>query len=266
LLSLPMMSETRKLAAMQFMNHALTMTFVAKPLLIPIIVLRMVKMSIEYGICNISAFAFACYGAWLVSEPSCDVEGGHRMGRVATEMMKRLGAVVEMTPRLYATVYGFINIWKVPWQAGQNKHLEAYESGATTGDMEYATINLYQYTNTAIYGCGENLVNLSQNIQSYAKRAFQCNQHRVWKSLVILHQLSLDLMNIDENAFSSYSNTMTEESCFTTTRNNNETSIYRLIGHKKKFVAFFTGDLDAAANMRELCQEYPIASSGGSAI
>ena len=78
------------------MNHALTMTFVAKPLLNPIIVLRMVKMSIEYGICNISAFAFACYGAWLVSEPSCDVEGGHRMGRVATEMMTRLGAVVEV--------------------------------------------------------------------------------------------------------------------------------------------------------------------------
>ena len=75
------------------MNHALTMTFVAKPLLNPIIVLRMVKMSIEYGICNISAFAFACYGVFLVCEPSCDVEGGHMMGRVATEMMEKLGAV-----------------------------------------------------------------------------------------------------------------------------------------------------------------------------
>jgi len=262
LLSLPMMSETRKLAAMQFMNHALTMTFVAKPLLIPIIVLRMVKMSIEYGICNISAFAFACYGAWLVSEPSCDVEGGHRMGRVATEMMKRLGAVVEMTPRLYATVYGFINIWKVPWQAGQNKHLEAYESGATTGDMEYATINLYQYTNTAIYGCGENLESLSPSIESYAKRAFQCNQRGNWIALVILRQLTLDLMGIEQNAFLPYSNGMTEESCFTHGRNNNEISICRLICSKKKYVAFFTGDLDAAAEMCGLCQDFPNGSTG----
>lgn len=77
---------------MQFMNHALTMTFITKPLLNPILVFRMVKMSIEHGVCNISAFAFACYGAWLVSEPTCDVEGGHSMGRVATEMMKRLNA------------------------------------------------------------------------------------------------------------------------------------------------------------------------------
>lgn len=77
---------------MQFLNHALTMTFIAKPLLNPIIVLRMVKMSVEHGVCNISAFAFACYGAWLVSEPTCDVERGHRMGKVATEMAERLGA------------------------------------------------------------------------------------------------------------------------------------------------------------------------------
>jgi len=79
---------------MQFMNHAVAMTFIAKPLMNPILVFRMVKMSIEHGICNISAFAFACYGAWLVSDPdTCDVEGAHSMGRVATEMMKRLGAV-----------------------------------------------------------------------------------------------------------------------------------------------------------------------------
>ena len=73
-------------------------------------------------------------------------------------------------------------------------------------------------------------------------------------------------MNIEQNAFSPYSNTMTEESCFTVTRNNNETSICRLIGYKQKFVAFFSGDLDAAAKMHELCQEYPIESGGGSVI
>jgi len=52
----------------------------------------MVKMSIEHGICNISAFAFACYGALLINEPCYDIEGGHMMGRVATEMTAKLGA------------------------------------------------------------------------------------------------------------------------------------------------------------------------------
>ena len=81
---------------------------------------------------------------------------------------------------------------KEPWQAGQTKHMEgelwdffqgflfakrlyfllfilfhfdkAYEAGMNFGDMEYSLTNLYQYTNTALYGCGENVSMLSQNI------------------------------------------------------------------------------------------------------
>jgi len=262
LLSLPKMSDPQKLAAMQFMNHGLTMSYVARPLLNPILVFRMVKMSIEHGMCNISAFAFACYGAWLVSEPTCDVEGGHRMGRVAIEMMNRLSAV-EMMPRLYATVFGFINIWVEPWQAGQQKHLEAYDSGASTGDMEYAFTNLHQYASTAIYGCGENVERFSQNIQAYSKRAFQCGQRTAWVSFIVFHQLALDLMGIEQNAFIAYSDGMTEESCFTQCHNNNAISMCRLICCKKKYVAFFTGNMDAAAAMINLYHNnYAVGSVG----
>lgn len=183
------------------------------------------------------------------------------MGRVATEMMKRLGAV-EMTPRLYVTVYGFINIWKEPWQAALSKHMEAYESGTTTGDIEFALTNLYLHANTSIYGCGENLATSSQNIQSYAKRAFQYNQRTLWVSFVILQQLTLDLMGIEQKAFHPFSNGMTEETCFERCSSNNEVSTCRLICCKKKYVAFFKGDLDVAANMYELALSFPAGSTG----
>jgi len=51
-----------------------------------------------------------------------------------------------------------------PLLACLNKHLEAYESGATSGDMEYALSNLYQYVIAAVY-CGDNLEGLSQSIE-----------------------------------------------------------------------------------------------------
>ena len=88
---------------MRFMNHALLMTFIAKPAMNPIIVFRMIKMSVEHGICNISSFAFGCYGAWLVSRPSFDVDRAYSMGRLAIEMMNKLVAS-EMIPRVYTTV------------------------------------------------------------------------------------------------------------------------------------------------------------------
>ena len=69
-------------------------------------------------------------------------------------------------------------------------------------------------------------------------------------------------MGIEKNSFLPYSNGMTEESCFTHGRNNNEISICRLICCKKKYVAFFTGDLNMAAEMYELCRQFPIESVG----
>ena len=49
--------------------------------------------------------------------------------------------------------------------AGQQKHVEAYNSGVATGDTEYAFANINQYAFKAIYGCGENVESLSQNMQ-----------------------------------------------------------------------------------------------------
>merc|ERR1719491_902942 len=170
-----------------------------------------------------------------------------------------------MIPRLHTTVYGFINIWKEPWQACQSKHLEAYDSGTISGDTHYAMSALYQYSDSAIYGCGDNLETLSQNIQSYATRAFRCNQLSIWKSLVVLHQLALDLMGVGENAFSPYSGAggMTEETCLAAARDGGDTSLDRLICTKRKYSAFFGGDLvAAAAAMRGLPPGSPAGSTG----
>ena len=93
----------------------------------------MVEISIEYGVCNITPFAFGAYGAFLVSS-ILDIEGGFHMGRVAMELMKRINAI-EIIPRLYIPIYSMINIWKEPFQASLTKHLEAFDIGAHIGDV-----------------------------------------------------------------------------------------------------------------------------------
>ena len=118
---------------MQFLNHLLYLAYVAKPALAPIISFRMVEISIKYGVCSITPYAFGLYGAFLVSATS-DNEGGYRMGRVAMELMTRINAI-EIIPRLYIVIYSMINIWKEPFQASLCKHLEAFDVGARTGDV-----------------------------------------------------------------------------------------------------------------------------------
>ena len=69
LLSLPMMTDQNKLATMQFLNHAIIMGFQNHPTLNAVLVFRMIKCSIRYGVCNVSPFAFATYGILQVNEP-----------------------------------------------------------------------------------------------------------------------------------------------------------------------------------------------------
>lgn len=109
LLSLPIMTDTKKLAAMRFLNHMLIVTYTSNPSLNPILVFRMVRMSVKFGVCNMSAIAFACYGAWLASFLNKDYEGGFRMGRVGTDLMKKLDAA-EILPRIHLVVYGMVSL------------------------------------------------------------------------------------------------------------------------------------------------------------
>lgn len=56
--------------------------------------------------------AFAGYAALLVSNQISDFEKAYKMGRVAVEMTKRLGAN-EIMPMVYVTVYSIVTVYKV---------------------------------------------------------------------------------------------------------------------------------------------------------
>ena len=75
---------------MQFLNDILLVAYAAMPELCPIVVFRMVRISINHGMCGASAFAFVCYGAWLVNALNSDYEKGYRMGKVALSQLSRL--------------------------------------------------------------------------------------------------------------------------------------------------------------------------------
>ena len=50
---------------MHFMNQIMSATVSANPMLYVAFSLRMVQISIHYGLCDITAIAFSAYGAWV---------------------------------------------------------------------------------------------------------------------------------------------------------------------------------------------------------
>ena len=111
LLSLPVMADANKVTAMRFLNHMLMVTYVSNPSLHPIVGFRMVRLTVAYGVCNIAAIAFSAYGTWLSSSLNEDYDAAFTIGRVASELMTKMGCF-EMLPRVHVVVYGMINIYK----------------------------------------------------------------------------------------------------------------------------------------------------------
>ena len=66
--------------------------FFSRPLLLPVLVFLMLKVTFKHGLCELSPVAFSGYGAVLVSPPNDDFDGGYRLGKIALTIMERLNS------------------------------------------------------------------------------------------------------------------------------------------------------------------------------
>ena len=89
ILRLPQMAVERKLMAMEFLNHMISSANGTRPHLNAVIVCRMVRMTLEFGLCDASACAFSGFGNMNALDQ--DFERGYRFGYVALKIMERFG-------------------------------------------------------------------------------------------------------------------------------------------------------------------------------
>ena len=141
-----------------------------------------------------------------------------------------------------------------------HKHLEAYDAGILSGDMEYATLNLYMYALSALWGCGNELSDLEKRIKIYIRRCIQCKQGLITDCLLIIHQHVLDLIGSNEKSYETFLN-CTEEAFFLNAKANNKDSYCRSICNKQKYVSFITGDMESAAKWLDKSLDFPLGTN-----
>jgi predicted ATPase len=138
LLRSPSMSDCRTVSAMQILNIMFTAALFDKPMLAPLLAMRMVQLSLKHGFCAASCLAFSTYGMLLVSN-GVNVDQGTRMGDLGMKLLDRFQAK-EWIPRVYAAVYGFIHGWTRPNQLAFEPLLRGYRVALETGDIEVSLL------------------------------------------------------------------------------------------------------------------------------
>ncbi|OCR02622.1 serine/threonine protein kinase [Oscillatoriales cyanobacterium USR001] len=143
LINLPRMSDPRTIAAMQVLAMVFAPIFIASPGLLPLLCLRMVSLSLQFGNAPASTIGYAGYGMML-SAFLGEVERGYCFGQVALGLLNQLN--VREFKSLTLLWFGvFLQHRQEALRATIPTAKEGYLAGMETGDFLYAGYNMANY-------------------------------------------------------------------------------------------------------------------------
>ena len=137
-LSLPTMNDPIASAKMQILAATLLNSFVHQPNLTYGIGMRMVEITMESGLCSISALGFVMAGMFTARDLNIDL--GYRLGRLAIEILAKFRCP-QWLPRVYLVIYQGLHSFKHPTIDSAKPLRFGYGVGLRTGDIE-VTIDL----------------------------------------------------------------------------------------------------------------------------
>lgn len=196
LVGLPVMTAPYSKAAMRILSTIAPATYFAIPLLMPLIVLKMVSLSIKWGNTSQSAFGYSGYGMFLCGVVA-DIEAGSQFGQLALNLVASLNAR-EVKARTEFSVHSFIRHWIEPVNQTLNSLEETYAVGLETGDLEYASYSAHMYCCYAFLS-GSFLAQLEQEIATYTQVMRQMGQERSIDLQEVYHQAVFNLLGEAEN-------------------------------------------------------------------
>ncbi|MFN8277415.1 MAG: AAA family ATPase [Chitinophagales bacterium] len=191
LMNLPVMTDPQKIAAMRIIADITSSVYWGQPALLPLIVFRMVGLTLDYGNTAVSCFAYGSYGVIM-----CGVLGmmkrGNEYGRLSLQLIDKLNAK-EWKAQIYVSPYGLTIHWRNHIRETLRPLQESFQIGLETGLIEFACINTNIYCIHSFL-CGKPLVRLEEETDAYSKSYRQFKQETNYNYNEVYHQAMLNFM------------------------------------------------------------------------
>ncbi|MFN6538982.1 MAG: diguanylate cyclase domain-containing protein [Nostoc sp. EkiNYC01] len=191
LTDLPIMTDPCPQAAIRVLSRITSATYLAAPLLRPLIVSKQVTLSIQWGNTHESAAAYSSYGMFLCGRG--DIKTGYQFGQLALKLVSQLNAR-EIRARTECMAYSCIKHWIEPVKEILTPLREGYAVGLETGDLEFAAYSIYLYSHYALLsGC--ELAQLELDMATCTSAIQQTGQDRTAAMNSMFHQVVLNLLD-----------------------------------------------------------------------
>lgn len=173
LVDLPIMTDPHAIAIVQIIDTIMGAAHIANPALLALLTALSVKLAIQYGNSENSAFAYT-YFSMIVCDRLGDVDQGIQFGQLAMDLVDKLRANAKKTEVL--CLMGF-SILHRKFHIKETLPLQqtGYRSAIEFGNLEFVGYAAHNYCFNAFW-CGQGLLALAQAAQNYSGELVQLGQ------------------------------------------------------------------------------------------
>jgi histidine kinase len=256
--NLPLMADQEQLATYRILSEMLSAGYFAAPNLVPLLIFKMVEVSVKNGLSPQSPFAFAAYG-YILSAYMGKIDEGIHFGTVALNVSDKL-KTEELTSRLLMTYDVFLVHWKKKYEDLLDEMERAFKNGLENGDNEYSSYLAQNITYTSLYA-GADLAKLADKSELLDR---QIEKFRQDVTIVRLRIFRQSIANLIYDVPEPYmlQGTMFNERDYTLEETSQNYPYFQNLFLQKMFLAIVFNRSDEAYTFGEKCQKFQESIKG----
>lgn len=254
LMALPLMQEQNIIEIDRIIPIIFQACYIAAPELAPILPLKIVQLSLQYGIAANTPTSFGGYGFILCSLGL--IEKGYVYSKLAIKMLSRINAS-ECQTKTYMAMYAFSGTWKKHLLECSEGLYTTYRLGIESGDLEYASTSLYIHM-VYKFAAGVPLPICIQEANLHLQTLASINQPHQYDALKLYYHLFCRLADAPIDPRFQLSNSQLTDLLqhYRTSNNNSVLYVYYSV---KTHEAFLNEDYGLA---RDCCQQSELFVAG----
>ena len=253
LLHLPQMEDPYQLAAMRILASVAPAAYISFPTLLPLIAMKMVNLSVEFGNASSSAFGYAIYGFILCGMVN-DIESGTQFGKLALNLVEKFNSK-DIESKVLLLVGHFIKHWRESVHKSLPLLTKGYQVGLEAGDLEFAGFSAAFYCFDCIL-IGKELESLETEISAYGDAVDQLKQEHILHQIYISRQTVLNLLERSEHPCDLIGEAYNESQMISVHEQANDRTTLALLYIAKLKLCYLFNDYDQAAENAVRAQEY----------
>lgn len=262
-MNLPPMSDVKMIKALEVMNQLAVTLYVMESVvpMFPLLVFRMVRMILRYGLAHTSPVTLAWFG--LLNASLGDREQALRYGRLALALMQAMPDKEVVEAQVLSLVYHFVFTWEKPVVDCVEPFSRSLQIGKQSGNLEWAYNGAVGYLGM-LFHSGRPLRETRKVAREVCQEMSEFGLHTIFRLCVPYWQLCDNLMGNGINAAKLTGDVMDEDQILQEVARSKNLIAQRVMRAFQLVAAVFFCDGEKIVDLVPLNDEKELDTSQGS--